>query len=85
MRDRADGIPVTGLYYAICWFSLIVALVLLTIDLINATLLLSEKGFDAMAYALSLFGAVAVQNNTRDAMEITDAPRSARSVPPVAD
>lgn len=38
-----------------------------------------------MAYALSLFGAVAVQNNTRDAMEITDAPRSARSVPPELD
>ncbi|MBV6805995.1 inner membrane protein YiaA [Xanthomonas euvesicatoria] len=85
VRDRADGIPVTGLYYAICWFSLIVALVLLTIGLINATLLLSEKGFYAMAYALSLFGAVAVQNNTRDAMEITDTPRSARSVPPVLD
>lgn len=45
VRDRADGIPVTGLYYAICWFSLIVALVLLTIGLINATLLLSEKAF----------------------------------------
>ncbi len=44
VRDRADGIQVTGLYYAICWFSLIVALVLLTIGLINATLLLSEKG-----------------------------------------
>ncbi len=61
VRDRADGIPVTGLYYAIYWCSLIVALVLLTIGLINATLLLSEKGFDAMAYALSLFGAVAVR------------------------
>lgn len=58
---------------------------LLTIGLINATLLLSEKSFYAMAYALSLFGAVAVQNNTCDAMEITDAPRSARSVPPVLD
>ncbi|MBV6813024.1 inner membrane protein YiaA [Xanthomonas campestris pv. passiflorae] len=85
VRDLADGIPVTGLYYAICWFSLIVALVLLTIGLINATLLLSEKGFYAMAYALSLSGAVAVQKNTRDAMEITDTLRSARSVPPALD
>ncbi|AOY67299.1 inner membrane protein YiaA [Xanthomonas perforans] len=85
VRDRADGIPVTGLYYAICWFSLIAALVLLTIGLINATLLLSEKGFYAMAYALSLFGAVAVQKNTRDAMEINDAPRNPRSVPPALD
>ncbi|AKK62746.1 membrane protein [Xanthomonas oryzae pv. oryzicola] len=85
VRDRADGIQVTGLYYAICWFSLIVALLLLTIGLINATLLLSEKGFYAMAYALSLFGAVAVQKNTRDAIEINDAPRSTRSVPPALD
>ncbi|QBG89600.1 inner membrane protein YiaA [Xanthomonas oryzae] len=85
VRDRADGIQVTGLYYAICWFSLIVALVLLTIGLINATLLLSEKGFYAMAYALSLFGAVAVQKDTRDAIEINDAPRSTRSVPPALD
>ncbi|AZR24260.1 inner membrane protein YiaA [Xanthomonas vasicola] len=85
VRDRADGIPVTGLYYAICWFSLIAALVLLTIGLINATLLLSEKGFYAMAYALSPFGAVAVQKNTRDAMEINDGPRSAHSLPPALD
>ncbi|PPV06699.1 hypothetical protein XBLMG947_2271 [Xanthomonas bromi] len=85
VRDRADGIPVTGLYYAICWFSLIIALVLLTIGLINATLLLSEKGFYAMAYALSLFVAVAVQKNTRDAMETDSARRSTRGVPPALD
>ncbi|PPU88066.1 hypothetical protein XpopCFBP1817_17960 [Xanthomonas populi] len=60
VRDRADGIPVTGLFYAIGWFSLIIALLLLAIGLINATLLLSEKGFYAMDYSLSLFGAVAV-------------------------
>ncbi|KIJ03028.1 hypothetical protein DGM85_03050 [Xanthomonas phaseoli pv. phaseoli] len=85
VRDLVDGIPVTGLYYAICWFSLIVALVLLTIGLINVTLWLGEKGYYAMAYALSLSGAVAVQKNTRDAMEITDTLRSARSVPPALD
>lgn len=43
VSDRADGIPVTGFYYAIYWFSLIFALVLLTIGLINAALLLSKK------------------------------------------
>ncbi|MCC4634672.1 inner membrane protein YiaA [Xanthomonas dyei] len=85
VRDRADGIPVTGLYYAICWFSLIIALVLLAVGLFNATLLLSEKGFYAMAYALSLFGAVAVQKNTRDAMEADATPYSSRVVPPPLD
>ncbi|KQQ84014.1 hypothetical protein ASF73_15685 [Xanthomonas sp. Leaf131] len=85
VRDRADGIPVTGLYYAICWFSLIIALLLLAIGLINATLLLSEKGFYAMAYALSLFGAVAVQKNTRDAMDVDNASHPSRTVPPPLD
>ncbi|MBB2804569.1 inner membrane protein YiaA [Xanthomonas arboricola] len=85
VRDRADGIPVTGLYYAICWFSLVIALLLLAIGLINATLLLSEKGFYAMAYALSLFGAVAVQKNTRDAMDVTNASHYSRAVPPPLD
>ncbi|MCC8539004.1 inner membrane protein YiaA [Xanthomonas axonopodis pv. poinsettiicola] len=85
VRDRVDGIPVTGLYYAICWFSLIIALVLLTIGLFNATLLLSEKGFYAMAYALSLFGAVAVQKNTRDAMEVSASSQATRAVPPALD
>ncbi|AKU51240.1 inner membrane protein YiaA [Xanthomonas arboricola pv. juglandis] len=85
VRDRVDGIPVTGLYYAICWFSLVIALLLLAIGLINATLLLSEKGFYAMAYALSLFGVVAVQKNTRDAMDVANASRYSRAVPPPLD
>ncbi|WP_039815961.1 inner membrane protein YiaA [Xanthomonas arboricola] len=85
VRDRVDGIPVTGLYYAICWFSLVIALLLLAIGLINATLLLSEKGVYAMAYALSLFGVVAVQKNTRDAMDVANASRYSRAVPPPLD
>ena len=53
-------------YYGLCWFSLITALSLLTIGLYNAQLLLSEKGFYGMAFALALFAAAAVQKNTRD-------------------
>ncbi|HDS1512382.1 hypothetical protein I5U67_09585 [Stenotrophomonas maltophilia] len=66
VRDRVEGIPVSGLYYALCWFALLSALLLLLVGLWNATLVLSEKGFYGMAFALSLFGAVAVQKNTRD-------------------
>ena len=66
VRDRLEGIPVTGLYYGLCWLSLSIALLLLTIGLWNATLSLSEKGFYAMAFLLSLFAAVAVQKNVRD-------------------
>lgn len=66
VRDRQEGLPVTDAYYGISWFTTIASIVLLTIGLWNADLELSEKGFYAMSYALSLFAAVAVQKNTRD-------------------
>lgn len=66
VRDRMEGIAVTDIYYGISWFSTIAAVVLLIIGLWNADLLLSEKGFFAMAFTLSLFSAIAVQKNTRD-------------------
>lgn len=69
VRDRLEGIPVTDIYYAICWFSTILSIVLLAVGLWNATLLPSEKGFYAFAFILALFGAIAVQKNTRDNQE----------------
>jgi uncharacterized membrane protein YiaA len=66
VRDRLEGIRVTGIYFGLCWLSLGIAVVLLTVGLWNAALNSSEKGFYAMAFLLSLFGAVAVQKNTRD-------------------
>lgn len=66
VRDRLDGIPVTAIYFGLCWLAVVFSLCLLTIGLWNATLALSEKGFYGMAFVLSLFSAVAVQKNTRD-------------------
>jgi len=66
VRDRLEGIAVTGIYYGLCWTSLTLAVVLLTVGLWNATLAPSEKGFYAMAYVLGLFAAVTVQKNVRD-------------------
>ncbi|MER0439590.1 inner membrane protein YiaA [Emticicia sp. W12TSBA100-4] len=66
VRDRLENIPVTDIYYSICWVCTIVSIVLLAVGLWNATLLPSEKGFYAFAFLLSLFGAIAVQKNTRD-------------------
>ncbi|HDS1581535.1 inner membrane protein YiaA [Stenotrophomonas maltophilia] len=86
VRDRVEGIAVSGLYYALCWFALLSALMLLLVGLWNATLASSEKGFYGMAYALSLFGAVAVQKNTRDLIAAGggDSRRSA-VVPPLPE
>ena len=66
VRDRLQGIPVTGVYFGLSWFSLGTALLLLAVGLWNASLALSEKGFYAMSFVLSLFAAVAVQKNIRD-------------------
>jgi uncharacterized membrane protein YiaA len=66
VRDRLEGIPVTGIYFGLCWFSLGLSVVLLAIGLWNATLAASEKGFYAMGFLLALFAAVAVQKNVRD-------------------
>lgn len=66
VRDRLEGISVSGIYFGLSWLSVGSALVLLTIGLWNATLSSSEKGFYAMAFTLSLFSAVAVQKNVRD-------------------
>ncbi|MEI6949433.1 inner membrane protein YiaA [Paraflavisolibacter sp. H34] len=67
VRDRLEGIPVTDIYYGICWFATLLSLVLLVIGLWNAASLLpSEKGYYAFAFLLALFGAIAVQKNIRD-------------------
>lgn len=66
VRDKLEGLLVTDMYYGISWVSVLSAILLLIIGLWNADLLLSEKGFYAMSYTLSLFAAIAVQKNTRD-------------------
>ncbi len=66
VRDKEEGIKVTDLYYGMAWASVILCVLLLFVGLWNADLLLSEKGFYIMAFLLSLFGAIAVQKNTRD-------------------
>ena len=71
VRDRLDGIPVTDLYFGLCWLSVGLCLLLMLIGLWNAPLPLAEKGFYGMAYLLALFGAVAVQKNVRDGARST--------------
>ncbi|MEG0849296.1 MAG: inner membrane protein YiaA [Flavobacterium sp.] len=68
VRDRLENLPVTNMYYGICWFGTLLSIALLTIGLVNATILPSEKGFYAFAFLLALFGAISVQKNTRDNM-----------------
>lgn len=67
VRDRDEGIAVTPIYYGISWLALIIAVSLMGIGLYNAgSIILSEKGFYGMSFALSLFSAVTIQKNIRD-------------------
>jgi uncharacterized membrane protein YiaA len=78
VRDRLEGVNVTNIYFGLCWVSLLLSVLLLTVGLWNATLQPSEKGFYAMSFVLSLFASVAVQKNVRD-----NAQADVTSPPPV--
>ncbi|MDO6693628.1 inner membrane protein YiaA [Aliiglaciecola sp. 3_MG-2023] len=85
VRDKAEGINTSSIYSTLSWLSSGLAIGLLVIGLINADLLLSEKGFYAMAYTLSLFAAVTVQKNVRDkqALDNSTAVEAAETTEPV--
>ncbi len=80
VRDQLEGIPVTPIYYGLSWFCVILCLVLLTVGLWHAELSKSEKGFYAMSYVLGIFGAIAVQKNTRDMKAAETAARRDKGV-----
>ena len=71
VRDRLEGLPVTDIYYGLCWFATILSILLLVIGLWNAEILPSEKGFYAFSFLLALFGAITVQKNIRDSNMVT--------------
>jgi uncharacterized membrane protein YiaA len=69
IRDKLEGVRVTNQYYMMCWVSLIICIVLFGYGLFNADptkMQLSEKGFFGISFMMGLFGAIAVQKNTRD-------------------
>ena len=70
VRDQLEGIPVTNIYYGLAWFCTLLSIILITVGLWNAELAKSEKGFYAMSFVLSIFAAIAVQKNTRDAKAV---------------
>lgn len=76
VRDRLEGIPVTALYFGLCWIALGLSLLLLLIGLWNADMARSERGFFGIAFLFGLFGAVAVQKNVRDLAAFEKVPRA---------
>jgi uncharacterized membrane protein YiaA len=66
VRDKAEDLPVTGIYMGVSWAAFMISVVMLAVGLFNAELVLSEKGYYAMAFALSLYAVISVQKNIRD-------------------
>jgi uncharacterized membrane protein YiaA len=85
IRDKAENIPTTKLYFLISWGSTVISIGLLAIGLFNANMELSEKGFYAMAYTLSLFAAITVQKNVRDKHSIEDPTAVDTAATPLAE
>lgn len=78
VRDKMAGVPTTKAYFLASAVATASAIVLLVIGLLNAELLLSEKGFFGMAFTLSLFAAITVQKNVRDS-QTADESRNTKS------
>ena len=78
VRDKMEGVPTTKAYFLASAIATASAIVLLVIGLLNAELLLSEKGFFGMAFTLSLFAAITVQKNVRDS-QTADESRNTKS------
>ena len=91
IRDKEEGIPVTGVFTGMCWVAFFSSIALLVIGLFNAEMLLSEKGFYGMSFVLSLFAIITAQKNIRDLTNehgITDPsafPKSSQALDAVLD
>lgn len=73
VRDKAEGVEVTNIYYGISWLALIISIALMGIGLFNAgSIVLSEKGFYGMSYVLSIYAVIAIQKNIRDTKRSRD-------------
>jgi uncharacterized membrane protein YiaA len=81
IRDRAEDVPVTNIYYGVAWLCVIISIGLLAVGLWNSSMQLSEKGFYGLAMVLSLFAVIAVQKNVRD-LAVFDAIENASGAKP---
>lgn len=66
VRDAEAGLPVPRVYAWLSYFAAGLALFLLGLGLVNATLALSEKGYYGMSFVLALFSAITLQKQLRD-------------------
>lgn len=66
VRDKIENVPVSNVYYGICWAATLLTVILLALGILNTSLDIASKGFYIMSFVLSMFSAIAVQKNIRD-------------------
>lgn len=76
IRDKAENIPTSNLYYMVSWLALIISVLLICVGLWNTQLLLSEKGFYMMSFTMSLFAVITIQKNIRDMASTHQTPQT---------
>ena len=59
----------SALYLGLSWAVVGLSIIMLVVGLWNSGMVLSEKGFYGLAFAMTLFAAVAVQKNVRDTLQ----------------
>lgn len=84
IRDRAEDIKVTNLYYGVAWLSVLIPLALLVISLYHAEMSIYEKTSYALAMVVALFAVITVQKNVRDLAVFAEIEKDERPKPRVA-
>lgn len=74
VRDREDGVPVTGIFYGLSWVAagapaLIMAWYLWQVSLLNEL----QRGLLFLTFMAAIFAAIVVQKNIRDMAEWREA------------
>lgn len=87
VRDKEDGIPVTGLFYGLAWVATIAPITIMSIYLLQiSTLDELQRGFLFLTFVACVFAVVVVQKNTRDLQDWNNWDRPMKkSVDPASD
>lgn len=66
VRDKEEGIPVTGMFVGLSWAAALLSVALISFNLWEADMMAVTRGFLLMGFLLSLFATIVIQKNVRD-------------------
>jgi len=70
VRDKEEGIPVTGAFYGLSWVAALLPMAMIGVYLLAiSTLNELQRGLLFLTFIAAIFAAIVVQKNTRDLAE----------------